>query len=901
MAVERPKLFLIDAMGLIFRAYYAMIKSPRFTSKGLNTSAILGFTNMFYEIIKNEKPTHIAVAFDTGAPTFRHADFEDYKANREATPDDIINSVPYIQRILEAFRVSMVAMDGYEADDIVGTLAKHAEIEGFDVYMMTSDKDYGQLVTPNIKMYRPGKFGQPAEILGPEEICAKYKIKRPEQLIDILGLQGDSSDNIPGVPGVGPVTAQKLLANYDSIENMYACGINLDKEKQRQHLLEYKEQAFLSKQLATIMLDVPIEYDFADMEYKGPDPVKLKAIFNELEFKALSQRIFTDLSLKQQQPAPEMDLFNQGAEGSAGAQNEPVPQTDILLPNIIQIESLNQLQAANGQQLAANSQCYFDWIMQDGKIAGFAFSLDDKTCYYHFVESEHRHYQKLIQWIFTGEHTVVTFESKPTYKYLKTFKIEPTVHIFDLQIAHYLIQPENQHGLERICSSYLNYTMKQDHQTLQDLAVERVSAYVLLLPYLQKELTDSQLQKLFDTVEMPLVPVLADMERTGVRIDVPTLQKNSDTMKAELQELENQIFEYAGTSFNIGSPKQLGEVLFEKMRIIENAKLTKSKQYQTGEEVLLKMAHKHPIVPLILEWRKLTKLKSTYIDALPQLINPKTGRIHTTFTQTITSTGRLSSVNPNLQNIPVRTERGRDIRKAFVATDDEHVILAADYSQIELRIVAHVCGDERMIETFRQNEDIHAAMAAHIFGVPADEVTKDMRRSAKTVNFGILYGISPFGLSERLQIPLKEARLLIEDYFRNFPKISDYLNNTLEFAREHLYVETLLGRRRYIRDINAQSSVLRSAAERNAINAPIQGTAADLIKVAMIRIHQEMKQRNLQSKMILQVHDELVFDARKDELEVLKPLVIKHMSGAMKLSVPLDVDINEGTSWFEAH
>ena len=901
MAVERPKLFLIDAMGLIFRAYYAMIKSPRFTSKGLNTSAILGFTNMFYEIIKNEKPTHIAVAFDTGAPTFRHADFEDYKANREATPDDIINSVPYIQRILEAFRVSMVAMDGYEADDIVGTLAKHAEIEGFDVYMMTSDKDYGQLVTPNIKMYRPGKFGQPAEILGPEEICAKYKIKRPEQLIDILGLQGDSSDNIPGVPGVGPVTAQKLLANYDSIENMYACGINLDKEKQRQHLLEYKEQAFLSKQLATIMLDVPIEYDFADMEYKGPDPVKLKAIFNELEFKALSQRIFTDLSLKQQQPAPEMDLFNQGVEGSAGAQNEPVPQTDTLLPNIIQIESLNQLQAANGQQLAANSQCYFDWIMQDGKIAGFAFSLDDKTCYYHFVESEHRHYQKLIQWIFTGEHTVVTFESKPTYKYLKTFKIEPTVHIFDLQIAHYLIQPENQHGLERICSSYLNYTMKQDHQTLQDLAVERVSAYVQLLPYLQKELTDSQLQKLFDTVEMPLVPVLADMERAGVRIDVPTLQKNSDTIKAELQELENQIFEYAGTSFNIGSPKQLGEVLFEKMRIIENAKLTKSKQYQTGEEVLLKMAHKHPIVPLILEWRKLTKLKSTYIDALPQLINPKTGRIHTTFTQTITSTGRLSSVNPNLQNIPVRTERGRDIRKAFVATDDEHVILAADYSQIELRIVAHVCGDERMIETFRQNEDIHAAMAAHIFGVPADEVTKDMRRSAKTVNFGILYGISPFGLSERLQIPLKEARLLIEDYFRNFPKISDYLNNTLEFAREHLYVETLLGRRRYIRDINAQSSVLRSAAERNAINAPIQGTAADLIKVAMIRIHQEMKQRNLQSKMILQVHDELVFDARKDELEVLKPLVIKHMSGAMKLSVPLDVDINEGTSWFEAH
>jgi DNA polymerase-1 len=894
-------------MGLIFRAYYAMIKSPRFTSKGLNTSAILGFTNMFYEIVKNEKPTHIAVAFDTGAPTFRHADFEDYKANREATPDEIIQSVPYIQRILDAFRVTMVAMDGYEADDIVGTLAKHAEIEGFDVYMMTSDKDYGQLVSPNIKMYRPGKFGQPAEILGPAEICAKYKIKRPEQLIDILGLQGDSSDNIPGVPGVGPVTAQKLLANYDSIENMYACGINLDKEKQRQHLLEFKEQAFLSKQLATIMIDVPIECDFEEMAYTGPDPVKLKAIFTELEFKALSQRIFTDLSLKKQ-PAAEFDLFNQNVDVPESGQRDLFQEESILLPKIIQIESLEQIQnsefkiqKSNGQQPTANSQCFFDWIMQDDKIAGFAFAMDDKTCYYHFVESEHRHYQHLIQWIFTGEHTVVTYESKPTYKYLKAFKIEPTAKIFDLQIAHYLIQPENQHNLERICNAYLNYSLKSSSAALQDVAVERVSAYVKLLPLLQKELVDNQLQKLFDTVEMPLVPVLADMERAGVHIDVSTLQKNSETMKAELQELENQIYEYAGVQFNIGSPKQLGEVLFERLRIIENAKLTKSKQYQTGEEVLLKLAHKHPIVPLILEWRKLSKLKSTYIDALPQLINPKTGRIHTTFTQTITSTGRLSSVNPNLQNIPVRTERGRDIRKAFVATDAEHVILAADYSQIELRIVAHVCGDERMIETFRKNEDIHAAMAAHIFGVPQNEVTKDMRRSAKTVNFGILYGISAFGLADRLQIPQGEARQLIEDYFRSFPKISDYLSDTLDFARENLYVETLLGRRRYIRDINAQNGILRKAAERNAINAPIQGTAADLIKIAMIDIHREMRELNLRSKMILQVHDELVFDARKDELDVLKPLVVKHMSGAMQLSVPLDVDINEGTSWFEAH
>ncbi len=900
MAVKRPKLFLIDAMGLIFRAYYAMIKSPRFTSKGLNTSAILGFTNMFYEIIKNEKPTHIAVAFDTGAPTFRHADFEEYKANREATPDEIIASVPYIQRILDAFRVTMVAMDGYEADDVIGTLAKHAEIEGYEVFMMTSDKDYGQLVSPNIKMYRPGKFGQPAEILGPEEICEKYKIQTPEQLIDMLGLWGDSSDNIPGVPSIGQVRAQKLLANYGSIENMYASNLDKDNEKTRNLLLEYKEQALLSKQLATIMIDVPIECDFEEMAYKGPDLDKLRTIFNELEFKALSQRIFTDLSLKKP-PTAEFDLFNQNTDVPESGQTDLFQEVNILLPNIRQIETIDQLPIAKGQQPTANSQCYFDWIMQDAKIAGFAFALDDKTCYYHFVESEYRHYQKLIQWIFTGEHTVVTYESKPTYKYLKAFKIEPTVKIFDLQIAHYLIQPENQHGLDRICGAYLNYSLKASSAALQEAAIERVSAYVKLFPILQKELIDNQLQKLFDTVEMPLVPVLADMERAGVRIDVPTLQINSETMKAELQELEGQIYDYAGVQFNIGSPKQLGEVLFERLRIIENAKLTKSKQYQTGEEVLLKLAHKHPIVPLILEWRKLSKLKSTYIDALPQLINPKTGRIHTTFTQTITSTGRLSSVNPNLQNIPVRTERGRDIRKAFVATDDEHVILAADYSQIELRIVAHVCGDERMIETFRKNEDIHAAMAAHIFGVPQDEVTKDMRRSAKTVNFGILYGISAFGLADRLQIPQGEARQLIADYYRSFPKITDYLNHTLDFARGHLYVETLLGRRRYIRDINAQNAILRKAAERNAINAPIQGTAADLIKIAMIDIHREMRKLNLRSKMILQVHDELVFDAQKGELEVLKPLVIKYMSGAMQLSVPLDVDINEGTSWFEAH
>lgn len=888
----KPKLFLIDAMGLIFRAYYAMIKSPRFTSKGLNTSAVLGFTNMFYDILKNEKPTHVAVAFDTGAPTFRHVDFQDYKANRDATPDDIITSVPYIHRVLDAFGITQIGIDGYEADDVVGTLAKNAEIEGYDVYMVTSDKDYGQLVSDNIKMFKPGKFGQPAEIWGPTEVCEKFGIQRPEQVIDLLGLMGDSSDNIPGVPGVGPVSAKKLLATYDTIENMYACDVNQDKEKMRAKLLENKEQALMSKQLATIMLDVPVECDFDKMAYSGPNPAKLKEIFDELEFKALTQRIFTDLSLKQKPVSTELDLFSQPEEL---IEEE---QVDIMIPETVQITSLEELPS---EMLSQSGMLFFDWIMQDGRIAGFVFTMSEERCYYHFVESEHRYYQQLIDWVFTGNHTVVTYESKPTYKYLKTFKVEPMSPIFDLQIAHYLIQPENRHELDRIAASYLNYHIKGQFDMIKMTAIERLSCYVKLYPLLSKELQDNELVSLFETVEMPLVSVLAEMESNGVRVDVPTLQQNSETMTNELREIEQQIYDYAGIQFNIGSPKQLGEILFERLRIIENAKLTKSKQYQTGEEVLLKMAHKHPIVPLILEWRKLSKLKSTYIDALPQLINPKTGKIHSTFTQTITSTGRLSSVNPNLQNIPIRSERGRDIRKAFVASDDEHILLAADYSQIELRIVAHVCGDERMIETFRNGEDIHAAMAAHIFGVSQDEVTKDMRRSAKTVNFGILYGISAFGLADRLQISNADARQLITDYYRSFPKITDYLNETLEFARENLYVETLLGRRRYIRDINAQNGILRKAAERNAINAPIQGTAADLIKIAMITIQKRIKEMHLQSKLILQVHDELVFDARKDELEVLKSLVVEAMSGSMQLSVPLDVDINSGVNWFEAH
>ncbi len=881
------KLLLIDAMGLIFRAYYAMIKSPRFTSGGLNTSAILGFTNSLYEVLKNEKPTHVAVAFDTGAPTFRHAEYDHYKENREATPDDIIQSVPYIKKILDAFRIKAIGIDGYEADDVIGSLAKHAEIEGFDVLMLTSDKDYGQLVSEHIKMYKPGKFGQPAEILGAEEICEKYKIQQPEQLIDMLGLWGDASDNIPGVPSIGQVRAQKLLANYGSIEKMYERNFDLDNEKTRSLMNQYKEQAFLSKQLATIMIDVPMPYDFEEMTYTSPDVQKLKSVFDELEFKALAKRIFTDLSLKEA-PATTPDLFSTQLSDTDGES-----KTSFDLPAVVEVNHVDEASIISG-----NSDIFFDWIFEDDRISGFAFAFDENNCYVHFVENQERNYRNFISEIFGKKRLVVMHDCKNTYKYLKSFHVNPECEFWDVKIAHYLIQPERKHELGDIAWDYLNYELEK--KEYRDKASERILIIQKVYDRLCKELKDNNLEGLFKTVEMPLVPVLADMEFTGVRVDTAVLGRNSAAMDAELREIEGQIFGYAGETFNIASPKQLGEILFSKMQIVQNAKLTKNKQFQTGEEVLKKLIYKHPIVPLILEWRQLSKLKSTYIDALPQLINPKTGRIHTTFTQTITTTGRLSSVNPNLQNIPIRTERGRDIRKAFVPSEG-NVLVAADYSQIELRIVAHVCGDERMIETFRRNDDIHASMAAHIFKVTPDQVTADMRRAAKTVNFGILYGISAFGLAERLQVPQSEARELITEYYKSFPKISDYLNDTLEFARKHEYVETLMGRRRNIRDINAKNGILRAAAERNAINAPIQGTAADLIKIAMVNVYHDMQKLNLQSKMILQVHDELVFDVLPEELDKLTELVERDMTSAMKLDVPLDVNIKSGSNWYEAH
>lgn len=899
----QKKLFLLDAMALIYRAYYAMVKSPRITSKGVNTSATLGFTNTLYEVLRQEQPTHIAVAFDTGAPTLRHADFAAYKANREATPDDIINSIPYIKKVIDAFNIPMVMMDGYEADDVIGTLAKRAEIEGFQVYMMTSDKDYGQLVSDNIYMYKPAKFGQPAQVVDLHGICEKYGIGKPEQLIDILGLWGDASDNIPGVPGVGEVKAKKLIAQFGSIENIYANIEEVGNPKLKQALIENQEQALTSKMLATIILDVPVECDFETMKYTGPDPQKLKAVFDELEFRALAKRVFTDLSLpqvsKNQVAASQPDLFSTSFETSDNSEENTLPHHQNYASVNHNYQKINKIEEISGKAYL-KSTLFFDWLTVNDKIAGFAFAFDDKTVYYHLLEDA-SNFKKNIQYIFENERLVVSYALKQTFKYFHGLKLKVKATFFDLQIAHYLIQPEIQHKLEMLAESYLDYELMSDPKELHLAVCEHVEVYAQLYPIFKKELEQNKLTSLFDEVEMPLAEVLADMEYTGVKLDTEVLRENSQTLAQDIADLEEHIYALAGEKFNIGSPKQMGEILFEKLRIIENAKLTKTKQYQTGEEVLNKLVNKHPIVSLILEWRSLTKLKSTYIDALPQLINPKTGRIHTTFNQTVTSTGRLSSVNPNLQNIPIRTERGRDIRKAFVAPSDDYVIMAADYSQIELRIVAHVCGDERMIDTFRQHKDIHASMAAHVYHVAEDEVTSTMRRNAKTVNFGILYGISAFGLAERLHIPQKEARELITDYFAGFPKISQYLSETMDFARQNGYVETLLGRRRYIKDINSANAILRKAAERNAINAPIQGTAADLIKIAMVRIAREIKKQKLDCRMVLQVHDELVFEVRKMEVEKIKRTVRELMSTALQLSVPLDVDINEGKSWYEAH
>ena len=906
--MRAKKLFLLDAMALIYRAYYAMIRSPRVTSKGLNTSAIFGFTNTLYELIRNENPTHLAVSFDTGAPTLRHAEFEAYKAHRDSTPEDIIKAIPYIYSILEAFNIPILAKDGYEADDIIGTLAKKAEINDFQVFMMTSDKDYGQLVSENIVMYKPGKFGQTSEILGIKEICEKYSIEQPEELIDILGLWGDASDNIPGVPNIGEVKAKKLIQQFHSIENIYQNINQVDNDKLRQTLIDNQEQAFMSKSLATIMLDVPIAYDFEAMVMRTPNFDALRSLFHELEFRSLGNRIllemqeqYADLPLAETRHITSLrnnppDLFSQITDDEVFVQQ-----------SIYQIfnDKKHDLVEVNHYSPQIAQSIFFEWIYANDTISGFAFSENGKQIYYCLGISGDPQ-AEILKNIFESPREIISFQSKNIFKYCDEYQIDIKTTVFDLQVAHYLIQPEISHQLERIAESYLEYQLidndkNNTQRSAVDIACEKVEIYAQLFPIFKEELVKDSLIKLFYDIEMPLTQVLANIEQNGIKIDKEMLEESSASMAKEIQNIEKQIFELSDTTFNIASPKQLGEVLFEKLHIIENAKLTKSKQYQTGEEILQKLYNKHPIIPLILEWRSLSKLKSTYIDALPQLIHPKTGKIHTTFQQTVTSTGRLSSMNPNLQNIPIRTERGKEIRKAFVPSDENNVLVSADYSQVELRIVAAMANDENMIHAFEQQQDIHAATASLVFHVPLKEVTKEQRRYAKTVNFGILYGMSAFGLADRLHIPQGEARQLIIDYNNSFPKIEQFMSEIVDFARKNGYVETLLGRRRYIRDINSGNGMLRKSAERNAINAPIQGTAADVIKIAMINIHKELINKNLKTKMVLQVHDELLFDVPLEELETIAQIVPNLMNSALITKVPLVADLSFGKNWYEAH
>ncbi|MCK9453370.1 MAG: DNA polymerase I [Bacteroidales bacterium] len=925
MAEPRQKLFLLDAMALIYRAFFALNKNPRINSKGLNTSAILGFTNTLYEVLKNEKPDFIGVAFDSFAPTQRHVDFPEYKANREKMPDDLAASLPYIKELITAFGIPILIMDGYEADDIIGTLAKRAEKHGLFTYMMTPDKDFGQLISENIKMYKPAKEGEKAEIVGVAEICERYSIATPEQLIDILGLWGDASDNIPGVPGIGEKTAAKLISEYGSIEKLLENTHEL-KGKQKENLENFAEQALQSKQLATIITDVPIDFEPEKLKLQSPDMGKLQELFDKLEFKTFAKRMFQDAQ-KQSQAADQQDLFSDLSSEELESFQEVDKKTILTTKHDYQLVDDEAIKTLVAQLSNEKSFCFDTETTaidaHTAELVGISFAIKAHHGWYVPMPENYHDCQKKLS------HFKVLFENEAIEKtgqnlkydiaVLKWYDIDVKGPLFDTMIAHYLLQPDQRHNMDFLAETYLNYQpvsietligkKGKNQGSMRDIEVEKVKEYATedaditlqLRQKLEPELSSQGVRKIFDKVEMPLVRVLADMEAQGVKLDGENLQEISKTMAAEIDELEEQIYEHAGISFNIASPKQLGEILFDHLELVSKAKKTKTGQYSTSEDVLLKLQHLHPIIPLILDYRSLSKLKSTYIDSLPNLINPRDGRIHTSYNQAVAATGRLSSNNPNLQNIPIRTARGREIRKAFVPRNKDYTLLAADYSQIELRIIAHLSKDKAMIAAFNEGLDIHTATAAKVYGIGLEDVTKEMRRNAKTVNFGIIYGISAFGLSERLGIPRGEAADIINNYFEQYPGVKTYMNDQIAFARKTGYVETMLGRRRYLRDINVSNSVVRGFAERNAINAPIQGSSADMIKLAMIKIHRLLTEQKRATKMILQVHDELVFDARIDEVEQLKPLIEKAMVEALPLSVPVIVEMNTGGNWLAAH
>lgn len=921
------KLFLIDAYALIYRSYYAFIKNPRINSKGVNTSAVFGFINTLEDVLKREQPTHIAVAFDPKGPTFRHEAFEQYKAQREETPEVIRQSVPVIKEVIQAYHIPILEVPYYEADDVIGTVAKQAAANGFEVYMMTPDKDYGQLVADHIYMYRP-KFGGDYEVLGVSEVLEKYQLQSTEQVIDLLGLMGDTADNIPGCPGVGEKTAQKLLAEFGSIENLLA---NTDKLKgaQKKKVEENVEQIRFSKFLATIKTDVPITFDAELCKRVAPDEDRLVELYTELEFKTFINRLKGESSVasssKESKAAVQYDLFA----------TEPVVESEVsslsditTMPHSYYLADTAEKQIALCEQLLQEKSFAFDTETEGldpltAGLVGMSFAIREQEAWYVPVPVNREEATDIVLRLAPAlqhpEIEKVGQNIKFDILALRKYGVRVKGPLFDTMLAHYLLNPELRHGMDYLAETYLKYKTVpiedligpkgKKQASMRTVPIEQIKEYAAedadvtlrLKHYFAPLLKQEGLESLFFEMEMPLIYVLAEMEATGVKLDTNALKQSSEVLSQQLTALEESIYDLAGQSFNINSTKQVGEILFDKLKLDEKAKKTKTGGYSTSEEVLEKIRGKHPIVNKLLEYRGIKKLLSTYIDALPALIHPETGKIHTSFNQAVTATGRLSSTNPNLQNIPVRDELGREIRKAFIADDDDCIFFSADYSQIELRLMAHLSNDPHMVDAFCSGADIHAATAAKIYGIPVEEVTSDMRRKAKTANFGIIYGISVFGLAERLSIPRTESKELIDGYFQTYPRIKEYMEESIRVAKEKGYVETLFKRKRFLPDINSHNAIVRGYAERNAINAPIQGSAADIIKLAMIRIHQRFEAEHLKSRMILQVHDELNFNVRKEEFDRVKEIVLDCMEHVLQLRVPLIADCGEGKNWLEAH
>jgi len=930
MSNSSKKLFLLDAMALIYRAHFAFSKNPRINSKGINTGVMLGFTNSLFEIITKENPTHIGVAFDTFEPTFRDKIFKEYKANRQAMPEDIRSGIPIVKDIVRAFNIPVLELDGYEADDIIGTIAKKASKNGFEVFMMTPDKDFGQLVEDNILLYKPSYMGNAVEIMGTAEVTKKWDIEKVDQVRDMLGLQGDSSDNIPGIPGIGVKTASKLLKEFGTVENLVAQAEQL-KGRQKELVVKFGQQGILSKNLATIKLDVPIKYKEEALEYGGPDEAKLKPIFDDLEFRTLLKRVLDVSSSTPGKTPGQMDLFSQPQEAEDEIRADEAEQELKTYYQTVKdyhlIESPD-LRKSLLDHLKLQKEFCFNTITTGGDpidavLVGLSFCYVSDEAYFMPLPKQKNEAKKILdqfkEVFLNSSITKIGHSLKHDFIVLRKNGIELKGPIFDISLAHYLIDPDKSHSLSILSEFYLQYILdentayydrnKVDQKEVKKLDETKMKLYACEaadVAFQLKEMLFSIIQEgknkdLLNDLELPLVGVLADIEFEGVRLDPNALKDLSRTLEKESKKMEVEIFEQAGEEFNIASPKQLGPILFEKLHLVDKPKKTKSGQYATGEEILTKLASDNKIARDILDYRQYTKLKSTYVDALPEMISPGDQRIHTNFRQTIAATGRLSSINPNLQNIPIRTQKGKEIRKAFVSRNKDFLLFSVDYSQIELRLMASFSKDKHLVEAFNEGKDIHAITASKIFKIPINQVDQDKRRMAKSANFGMIYGISAFGLSQNLNIPRSEAKELIDSYFQEFPAVKKYMDFTIEQAREQGFVETIMGRRRYLRDINSRNATLRGYEERNAINAPLQGSAADVIKLAMINIHHWIRENNLKSRMILQVHDELVFDVHLSEKEKVQKQVEEMMKTAVRLDVPIEVESGFGENWLEAH